>query len=177
MVRTVNADIPRTVDDRGRVWFAGAAAAELLLRGYDITELLFHPTPDITVYNEQCDYFDKTRYRIEPPTDAADDAKQRLATWWIAEPFRDLDVRATLLLRCTTDRERDRVNMEMDLFAVRDLLPVLRLMFMLVEHWRKNGIVWGVGRGSSVSSYVLFMIGIHKINSLDYNLDIEEFLR
>jgi DNA polymerase III alpha subunit len=42
---------------------------------------------------------------------------------------------------------------------------------------RENKIVWGVGRGSSVASYVLYLIGIHKINSLKYNLDINEFLR
>jgi DNA polymerase III alpha subunit len=42
---------------------------------------------------------------------------------------------------------------------------------------RKNKIVWGVGRGSSVASYVLFLIGIHKVNSLKYNLDIKEFLK
>jgi DNA polymerase III alpha subunit len=42
---------------------------------------------------------------------------------------------------------------------------------------RANNIVWGVGRGSSVASYVLFLIGIHKVDSLYYDLPIEEFLR
>jgi hypothetical protein len=42
---------------------------------------------------------------------------------------------------------------------------------------RENKIVWGVGRGSSVASYVLFLIGVHKINSIKYNLDINEFLK
>jgi DNA polymerase III alpha subunit len=42
---------------------------------------------------------------------------------------------------------------------------------------RKENIVWGVGRGSSVASYVLYLIGVHKIDSLYYNLDVEEFLR
>jgi DNA polymerase III alpha subunit len=42
---------------------------------------------------------------------------------------------------------------------------------------RKHNIVWGVGRGSSVASYVLYLIGVHKINSMYYDLDIEEFLR
>ena len=42
---------------------------------------------------------------------------------------------------------------------------------------RKNNIVWGVGRGSSVASFVLFLIGVHKINSLYYDISIDEFLR
>jgi DNA polymerase III alpha subunit len=37
--------------------------------------------------------------------------------------------------------------------------------------------VWGVGRGSSVASYVLFLIGVHRIDSMKYNLDYKEFLR
>jgi DNA polymerase III alpha subunit len=42
---------------------------------------------------------------------------------------------------------------------------------------RQNAIIWGVGRGSGVASHVLYLIGVHRINSLYYNLDIQEFLR
>jgi DNA polymerase III alpha subunit len=42
---------------------------------------------------------------------------------------------------------------------------------------REKDIVWGVGRGSSVASYVLYLIGVHKIDSLFFDLDIEDFLR
>jgi len=42
---------------------------------------------------------------------------------------------------------------------------------------RENGIVWGVGRGASVASYVLYLIGVHRINSIQYGLDWREFLR
>ena len=50
-------------------------------------------------------------------------------------------------------------------------------MVYLVDHMRENNIVWGVGRGSSTASYVLFLIGIHKINSIQFGLDWREFLR
>jgi len=42
---------------------------------------------------------------------------------------------------------------------------------------RKNNLVWGVGRGSSVSSYLLYLIGVHKVDSYKYRLDIKEFLK
>ena len=42
---------------------------------------------------------------------------------------------------------------------------------------RENHVIWGVGRGSSVSSYVLYKLGIHRIDSMFYDLDVEEFLR
>ena len=46
-----------------------------------------------------------------------------------------------------------------------------------LEHMKENNIIWGVGRGSSVASYVLFLLGVHKIDSLQYNLNWREFLR
>ena len=42
---------------------------------------------------------------------------------------------------------------------------------------RENRLIWGVGRGSSVSSYVLYKLGVHRIDSLHYELDPTEFLR
>jgi DNA polymerase III alpha subunit len=50
-------------------------------------------------------------------------------------------------------------------------------MCYLVDFMRENKIVWGVGRGSSVASYVLYLIGVHKIDSIQYDLDWTEFLR
>ena len=41
----------------------------------------------------------------------------------------------------------------------------------------QNQVIWGVGRGSSVASFVLYKLGVHKIDSLYYNLDVHEFLR
>jgi len=46
-----------------------------------------------------------------------------------------------------------------------------------VDTMQANNVVWGVGRGSSVASYVLYLIGVHKIDSIKYNLDWQEFLR
>ena len=63
------------------------------------------------------------------------------------------------------------------MFEERQLLPLLQLMIYLIYHFTQNKVVWGVGRGSSVSSYVLFLIGVHKIDSLAYNLDIRDFLK
>jgi len=67
--------------------------------------------------------------------------------------------------------------MELALYKARNLYSILQLMIYIVDMMRKNSLVWGVGRGSSVASYVLFLIGIHKIDSIKYNLIIEEFLK
>ena len=63
------------------------------------------------------------------------------------------------------------------LYQERDMFVLLQYLKYLVDTMREHNIVWGVGRGSSVSSFVLFLIGIHKINSLYYDLSINEFIK
>jgi DNA polymerase III alpha subunit len=81
------------------------------------------------------------------------------------------------LNQCTTDAELQRVADELMLFQERDLFNLLRWLKYFVDTMRANQVVWGVGRGSSVASYVLYLIGVHKINSMYYDLDISEFLK
>jgi DNA polymerase III alpha subunit len=97
--------------------------------------------------------------------------------WYIPESYRDLDIAKFVLDRCEHDYELQRVGEELLLFQERDLFPLLRYCKYLVDTMRSNNIVWGVGRGSSVASYVLFLIGIHRINSIHYDLSIDEFLK
>ena len=56
-------------------------------------------------------------------------------------------------------------------------MDVLQFLKYMVDTLRENNIVWGVGRGSSVASYVLYLLGVHKVNSIKYDLDPTEFLR
>jgi DNA polymerase III alpha subunit len=70
-----------------------------------------------------------------------------------------------------------RVEMELAEYKARNLFPVLQLLIYIIDTMRKNNLVWGVGRGSSVSSYLLYLIGVHKVDSVKYNLNIKEFLK
>lgn len=78
---------------------------------------------------------------------------------------------------CTTEEQTNRVTQELELFIQHNMFDLLFYLKYLVDTMRENKIVWGVGRGSSVASYVLYLIGVHKIDSLKYNLDIKEFLK
>jgi DNA polymerase III alpha subunit len=73
--------------------------------------------------------------------------------------------------------QKVRVTEELTLFAQHNMIPLLKYLKYLVDTMRKNNIVWGVGRGSSVASYCLYLIGVHKIDSIKYSLDIKEFLK
>lgn len=78
---------------------------------------------------------------------------------------------------CTTEEQTNRVTEELELFIQHGMFDLLFYLKYLVDTLRENKVLWGVGRGSSVASYVLYLIGVHKIDSLKYNLDIAEFLK
>jgi DNA polymerase III alpha subunit len=88
-----------------------------------------------------------------------------------------LDIAAHVLNLCQSDAELQRVGQELLLFQERDLFDLLKYLKYLVDVMRDNHVIWGVGRGSSVASYVLYLLGVHRINSLYYDLDPAEFLR
>lgn len=97
--------------------------------------------------------------------------------WYIPEEYKNLDIAKYVLDLCQTDAELQRVGEELIRYQELDMFPMLCYCKYLVDTMRKNNVVWGVGRGSSVASYVLFLIGIHRINSLHYDLSIDEFLK
>lgn len=78
---------------------------------------------------------------------------------------------------CQTNEQTERVSLELELYIKHDMLNLLHYLKYLVDTMRQHNIVWGVGRGSSVASYVLFLIGVHKVDSLKYHLDINEFFK
>ena len=97
--------------------------------------------------------------------------------WLMPEEYKNFDIAKYVLDLCQNDEELQRVGEELILFQEREMFDLLRYLKYFVDTMRANNIVWGVGRGSSVASFVLFLIGVHRINSLYYDLSIEEFLK
>jgi DNA polymerase III alpha subunit len=97
--------------------------------------------------------------------------------WFMPDEYKTMDIALYILGKCTTEAELQRAGEELFLFQERDLFPLLQYLKYLVDTMRANNIIWGVGRGSSVASYVLFLLEIHRINSLYYDLSIDEFLK
>jgi len=114
-------------------------------------------------------------HKIDQTVEEFDNQLQH--NWHMPEEYKQLDIASYVLGLCKEDYELQRVGQELLLYQERDLFDLLRYLKYLIDILRKNNVVWGVGRGSSVASYVLFLIGVHKIDSLYYNLDIDEFLK
>ena len=93
------------------------------------------------------------------------------------ENYQNLNIVEYLINQTSTPEEYQRVVYELTLYEERGMLVVLQFLKYLSDVCAENKIVLGVGRGSSVSSYCLYLLGIHKINSIKYDLDIKEFLK
>lgn len=178
---TCATNVSSKVDAWGRVALKPEAAFELAYQGFDVWAVPTEGHPLVEDYNAICARFGKEEFQLEPlpvPTNTPEEEHAtRAQTWLISDEIKSISVREFLLSLCQRDDERQRVQLEMDLFEERDLVPLLQLMMYLVDHFRRSGIVWGVGRGSSVASYCLYLIGVHKIDSIKYGLSVHEFLK
>jgi hypothetical protein len=103
--------------------------------------------------------------------------REQQSQWFMPAEYRDTDIAQYVLDLCTTPAQLQRVGEELLLFQEHDLFDLLRYLRYLVAVMRENRIIWGVGRGSSVASYVLYLLGVHRIDSMFYDLDPREFLR
>jgi DNA polymerase III alpha subunit len=114
-------------------------------------------------------------YVNDEDLDLFDEANR--CSWFMPKEYQEFPIVDWLYNQCNTIEEKNRIDQELTLFIQHGAFDVLFYLKYLVDTMRANRIVWGVGRGSSVASYALYLIGIHKINSLKYNLDIREFLK
>lgn len=150
----------------------------LLLQGINPNKVTTTDMQAIEQYNHFCNLFLIDGIDAEAPADTNDKYSYKFVeNWYMPDEYKNYPIYDFCLKQCDTIEKKQRLSEEFDEFDKRGLLPLLYYMKFLVDTMRNNGIVWGVGRGSSVASYVLYLIGVHKIDSIKYNLDFKEFLR
>jgi DNA polymerase III alpha subunit len=170
------------IDDYGRVVFAESDLIELFYTGNaQSSDLIAEDTVAVQKYNEWCSVFDSTENQFEVvqllalTPEAFHSARQ--TDWLIPPEYLTIDLPSWLHSRCHSDSAHARVDMELSLYDHFQMTETLRLFIYITEMLTANNVLWGVGRGSSVASYCLFIIGVHRVDSLLYDLDIREFLK
>ena len=100
------------------------------------------------------------------------------SNWFMPDEYKTLEIEEWIWQQCPPwDPNHTRVEEELAAYKARNMLDLLRWLKYFVDTCSKENVVWGVGRGSSVASYVLFLMGVHNVDSIKYNLDWQEFLR
>lgn len=171
-------------DTYGQAYTTESELSDMLYQNPDLRlELFYVEDPDTfnrAVAKTYADFGQLKNYlpldcQAEVSVEVFDHAQQE--QWHMPEEYKTLDIAQHVLGLCGTQAELQRVGEELLLFQERDLFNLLRYLKYFVDTMRKNNIVWGLGRGSSTASYILYLLGVHRINSLYYDLPIEEFLK
>ncbi len=140
----------------------------VLRHGPDILAKCLADSAELTQYLERLDIEHLNYPRPKQTID--------VANWHLPKEYQELNI-TEFLIQNSPSINHQRVIQEIKLFEKHNMIPVLRTMKYVVDTLRANNVVWGVGRGSSVASYVLHIIGVHKIDSIKYNIPIEEFFK
>lgn len=175
-------------DQYGQCWTTPDELADLLYQNPNVDLGAFYvkfgggkDSQDLTTYNEAVKTFFvdfptlKTMREQNQSINEFDQLQQ--SNWYMPADYKTLDIAQYILDKCKSEAELQRVGEELLLFQERELFDLLRYLKYFVDTMRKHNVLWGLGRGSSVASYLLYLLGVHKINSLYYDLDIKEFLK
>lgn len=167
----------REILDDGTVLCTVDAAVELLYSGKSLSHAIFKPDEEIALYNSTNELLDCNLDPLLIADSAVFNDYQWYEHWNTPDPWASISVLDYCIDRCIDDDQRIRVCEEYKMFEERDMIPVLKHLIWMTDTMRERGIFWGVGRGSSVSSYILYLIGINRINPMQFDLDIKEFLK
>lgn len=105
-------------------------------------------------------------------------------TWNIPQSYQDIDIKTFIYdkfvkfaINNNVNEElyMKRINTELKLVTKYNLHGLFKTAIYIVDTFNAHQIVWGVGRGSSVSCFLLYLIGIHDIDSIKYELDYKDF--
>jgi DNA polymerase III alpha subunit len=131
------------------------------------------------LFNESLELTNNTEFILykKPEIAIKEFDTQNQNQWFMPKEYVDMDIAKFVLDQTNGYAELQRAGQELILFQERGLFPLLRYLKYLVDTMRANNVVWGVGRGSSIASFVLFLLEVHRINSLYYDLSIDEFLK
>lgn len=169
----------RRVNSLGQVILSNQQLCNLILQGKNINNVVVEDSDDYQKYLKyKNEILDKTHeLSLESNQQLEDFHIAHSNTWLFPKEYQQIDVLKWLLSKCSNQQQIDRVKLEFQIYQERQLVMLLRFFIYLVDYFRKNNYIWGVGRGSSVASYILFIIGIHRVDSIKYNLPISEYLK
>ena len=168
-------------DDLGIPRFSNRDLIDMIYSGHadKVHVVLCDATDDIDKFNAAMEEQGLSKLQKYIPLDVDKKTFDSVCQgeWFMPAEYKNMNIISHIIKLAGSGAEFKRVEEELEEFKKRGMLDLLRYMVYLVNFMRDNNIVWGVGRGSSVASYVLYLIGVHRINSIQYDLDWREFLR
>lgn len=169
-----------TNDQYGQLIYTADDIADALMQGHDIANLSGMLVDDSVQLTDLADILNPAPEFVSyhnPNVTVEQFDLNNQSHWHMPVEYQQLDIAEHVLSLCSTQEQLQRCGQELLQYQERNLFDLLRYLKYLVDTMKQHGVIWGVGRGSSVASYVLYVLEVHRIDSMFYNLDIHEFLR
>lgn len=108
-------------------------------------------------------------------------------TWQLPDKYKKLDVQERVFdeffkrlssLSYSSEQEDIAVRRladEVNEVETRGMMDFMRTIVYVLDTFRTKDIVWGVGRGSSCACYILFVLGLHVVDCVKYEVPMNEF--
>lgn len=158
------------LDQEGKMYLEDNDIIELLLANKQV-RILPRQKESYLRFEREC-----KANGLDMPFSLAEESSQ--IKWNYPDSYKNLNIRTHILNTHELTKEQlQRVDFELEHYSRRNLMDLLRFLLYFVSVLRTKNIIYGVGRGSSIASYILYLLGVHRIDSLKYNLDIKEFLK
>lgn len=170
----------RIIDTQGRCYAKHSLLLSTLLNGESIAEIPFVPHSDAFQYHDKIgnggdakDLALDDEGIVCPPKSSFD--------WEIPKKYLKIDVEAVCAERLEgmgllREEYVDRLSCELSKMEEKGMLDFCRCLLWVADVLRKNGVVWGLGRGSSCASLVFFLLGVNKVDPVKYGIPLDEFL-
>lgn len=162
-----------TLRDR-KLWFDGTTevepdAAAAWLSRLELDQLaVARETDEIRRFNQLSDVKLKPKVAGKLPAPALDPVIDAIDT--AAELERIISTE-------TSEKKINRLLEEYALFQRHGLDGLLKQIIYVLRVLKERKILWGVGRGSSCSLYLLYRLGLHSVDPLRYDIPYTEFFK
>ncbi len=141
---------------------------DILLNIQDLNSVFVSElTPDVQQFN------DLTDYNLTVKTESADIN----IDWVMPEKYINTNILPIIPEDDLYEERLRRLVQEVGLFESNDMYDVLRILIYVIDIFNEYNIVWGVGRGSSCASYLLYLLDLHLVDPVRYNIDLSEFFK
>lgn len=166
----------RIFDENGNAFLSGDAIANMLYNDKDIFAGNFYvDTSDGEM--EKFNLYSDEKVNLAP-SERIDNNKRR-DEWFMPDFYKTLNLNELfdIMSKELPDIYKERVKYELSLYQEKGYDNFLRYCVYLSTLVNQKKIVVGCGRGSSCASYLLFLLGLHMVDSVKYDIDVREFLK
>lgn len=170
----------RIITDTGSTVAKHNLLMSLVTSGQSIDDVPFVPHPDIALYHH---LNGTAKTSMEWKQSERMDGPPISSYYWITpEPYKSMNIAEYCgerldQLGLDTQMYQHRLMEELNRVEDRRMGHFLRCLVWVTDTMRTNQVLWGLGRGSSCASLILFLLGVNKVDPVKYDIPMEEFYK